>query len=111
MKHLFLILILSIFLHSLFAQTISFEYEKLPVNSGFKMDKYWVWGGSMIEVDSVYHLFASRWPKTGAFPEGYRQNSEIVRATSTSPLGPFTFQEVVVGERDPAPVRFHRVFL
>ena len=100
MKHLFFILFLSIFYHPSFAQTIAFEYQKLPINSGFKMDGYWVWGGSMIEVDSVYHLFASRWPKTGVFPEGYRQNSEIVRATSTSPLGPFTFQEVVIGERD-----------
>ena len=51
-------------------------------------------------MDSVYHLFASRWPKTGPFPEGYRQNSEIVRAISKSALGPFTFQEVVIGERD-----------
>lgn len=100
MKHLFLILIFSLVFQPSFAQPISFEYEKLPVNSGFKMDGYWVWGGSMIKVDSVYHLFASRWPKTGAFPEGYRQNSEIVRATSTSPLGPFIFQEVVIGERD-----------
>jgi hypothetical protein len=100
MKFFFIILILSLSLHPTFAQPISFEYEKLPVNSGFKMDGYWVWCGSMIQVDSVYHLFASHWPKTGTFPEGYRQNSEIVRATSTSPLGPFTFQEVVIGERD-----------
>ena len=100
MKHLFLILILSLFFQPSFAQPISFEYENLPVNSGFKMNGYWVWCGSMIKVDSVYHLFASRWPKNGDFPEGYRQNSEIVRATSTSPLGPFTFREVVIGERD-----------
>lgn len=100
MKHLYIILFLSLFFHPSFSQPISFEYEKLPVNNGFKMDGYWVWCGSMIQVDSVYHLFASRWPKTGAFPEGYRQNSEIVRATSTSPLGPFKFQEVVIGERD-----------
>lgn len=81
-------------------QTMTFEYEKLPVNSGFKMDGYWVWGGSMIKVDSIYHLFASRWPKTGPFPEGYRQGSEIVRASSQSALGPFEFQELVIGERD-----------
>jgi hypothetical protein len=42
MKHLFLILIFSLSLHPAFAQPISFEYEKLPVNSGFKMDGYWV---------------------------------------------------------------------
>ena len=54
----------------------------------------------MIRVGSTYHLFASRWPKKEAFPEGYRQNSEIVRATSDSPYGPFKFEEVVIGERD-----------
>ena len=35
-----------------------------------------------------------------AFPEGYQQNSEIVRASSKNPLGPFKFEEVVIGERD-----------
>jgi len=64
------------------------------------MDGYFVWGGSLIKVDSTFHLFASRWKKDGAFPEGYRQNSEIVRATSKSPLGPFKFEEIVIGERD-----------
>jgi hypothetical protein len=82
------------------SQTISFEFEKTPVASGFKMEGYWVWCGSMIKVGSVYHLFASRWPKSGPFPEGYKTNSEIVRATSKSPLGPFNFEEVVIGERD-----------
>lgn len=81
-------------------QDIGFDFEKVPVSSGFKMDGYWIWGGSMIKVDSAYHLFASRWIKNGAFPEGYRQNSEIVRASSKSPLGPFRFEEVVIGERD-----------
>jgi len=83
-----------------FGQNIVFDFDKVPKESGFKMDGYWVWGGSMIKVESTYHLFASRWKKTGPFPEGYRQNSEIVRATSKSPLGPFIFKEVVIGERD-----------
>jgi len=82
------------------SQTISFETDKTALESGFKMDGYWVWCGSMIKVGSVYHLFASRWPKSGPFPEGYKTNSEIVRATSKSPLGPFQFEEVVIGERD-----------
>ena len=82
------------------SQTISFELDKTPVESGFKMEGYWVWCGSMIKVGSVYHLFASRWPKSGPFPEGYKTNSEIVRATSKSPLGPFKFEEVLIGERD-----------
>ena len=77
-----------------------FDYEPVPLNSGFKMDGYWVWGGSIIKVDSTYHMFASRWPKKEAFPEGYTNNSEIVRATSKSAEGPYVFQEVVIGERD-----------
>lgn len=83
-----------------FSQEIKFDYDPVPRESGFKMDGYWIWCGSMIKVGSTYHLFASRWPKTGEFPEGYRQNSEIVRATSNNPLGPFKFEEVVIGERD-----------
>lgn len=83
-----------------FSQGIKFNFLKTPKESGFKMDGYWIWGGSIIKVGSTYHLFASRWKKDGPFPEGYRQNSEIVRATSLSPLGPFNFEEVVIGERD-----------
>lgn len=79
---------------------IKFEFEETPVQSGFKMEGFWIWGGSMIKEDSIYHLFASRWPKSGPFPEGYRTGSEIVRATSGSPFGPFKFEEVVIGERD-----------
>lgn len=74
--------------------------QPVPVESGFKMDDYFVWGGSMIKADGQYHLFAARWKKNNAFPADYRHDSEIVRASSDNPLGPFTFQEVVIGERD-----------
>lgn len=86
------------------AQDGAFDYEKIPKESGFRMDGYWVWGGSMIKAEGRYHLFAARWKKDTKFhfPEGYRQNSEIVRATSLSPLGPFKFEEIVIGERDSA---------
>ena len=36
------------------------------------------------------------------FPEDYRLHSEIVRAVSKNPLGPYEFKEVVVGKRDPS---------
>ena len=78
-------------------------YERLqpiPAESGFKMKGYWIWGGTMVKVDSVYHLFASRWPRKNRFPDDYSTESEIVWATSMSPLGPFEFKEVVIGERD-----------
>lgn len=78
----------------------NFTYQSVPENSGFKMEGYWVWGGSVIKVDSLYHMFASRWVKNSSFPENYRNSSEIVRATSSSPLGPYRFEEVIIGERD-----------
>jgi len=75
--------------------------QPVPKHSGFKMNGWFVWGGSAIKVDDVYHLFASRWPDSTGFPSGYMQHSEIVRATSTNPLGPYNFQEIVIGEREP----------
>lgn len=34
-----------------------------PVDSGFSMEGYWVWDGSVIKCeDGRYHMFASRWP-------------------------------------------------
>ncbi len=97
---LFLIVFIFSFINRVHAQRIAFEFEEAPLKSGFRMDGYWVWGGSVIQVDSVYHLFASRWPKKSEFPDGYRSHSEIVRATAATPMGPFTFEEIVIGERD-----------
>ena len=83
-------------------ENLSFQdrIQAVPKDSGFKMEDYWVWGGSMIKAKGEYHLFCSRWPKGEEFPKGYLTGSEIVRATAKTPLGPFTFQEVVIGERD-----------
>ena len=82
--------------------TFAARLQPAPVNGGFKMDGYFVWCGSAIKADGEYHLFAARWPKgkNSKFPEGYRDYSEIVRATSKQPLGPYMFQEVVIGRRD-----------
>ena len=64
------------------------------------MDDYWVWCGSPIKAeDGKYHLFASRWPKKYSFFNGYIFYSEIVRAVSGSPTGPFRFDEVVLPAR------------
>ena len=68
-------------------------------NSGFSMPGYFVWCGSVIKVGNEYDMFASRWPAATKFPEGYRNNSEIVRAVSSKPEGPYVFQEVVIGKR------------
>jgi len=83
-------------------QDQSFAERIGPVskNSGFRMDGYYVWGGSVIKVDGMYHMFASRWPSVSQFPADYFHSSEIVHAISKSPEGPYNFQKVVIGERD-----------
>lgn len=74
-----------------------------PHEGGFRMPDYWVWGGSAIRgQDGRYHLFAARWPKTLPFFDGYKTHSEVVRAVSDTPQGPYAFQEVVLGTRDAA---------
>ncbi|WP_240343777.1 glycoside hydrolase family protein [Paenibacillus sp. SYP-B3998] len=71
-----------------------------PVNGGFRMDDYWVWCGSAVKgEDGKFHLFASRWPKWLPMHPGWLVQSEIVRAVSESPEGPYVFQEVVLPAR------------
>lgn len=73
----------------------------VPRSGGFRMEGYWVWCGSVIKADDGrYHLFASRWPKDITFHPGWMTNSEIVRAVSDQPQGPYEFQEVVLPARD-----------
>ena len=102
MKSVKLLTILLILFTGISTQSQSLRERLQPISgqSGFRMEGYWVWCGSVIKVDSVYHLFASRWPKKNKFPDDYFCESEIVRATSRSPMGPYTFSEVVIGERD-----------
>jgi len=81
------------------ARPIIERLRPAPKDAGFRMEGYFVWGGSLIKADGEYHLFASRWPEKTRFPQGYRSHSEIVRATAQTPLGPYTFREVVVTGR------------
>ena len=74
--------------------------QPAPVSGGFRMADYWVWCGSVIQGDDGrYHMFAARWPKTYPFFDGYKVYSEVVRAVSDTPEGPYTFQEVVLPAR------------
>lgn len=71
-----------------------------PINGGFRMEGYWVWCGSVIKgEDNRYHMFASRWKKTQPMHPGWLFGSEIVRASSDTPEGPYTFEEVVLTSR------------
>lgn len=76
--------------------------EKSDIHAGFQMEDYWVWCGSVIKAeDGKYHMFASRWPKKLPFHPGWMVASEVVRAVSDTPGGPFIFQEVVLPARGP----------
>lgn len=73
-----------------------------PRAGGFRMEGYWVWCGSVIKgEDGRYHMFASRWPKTQPMHPGWLLQSEVVRAVSDTPEGPYAFQEVVLPARGP----------
>lgn len=81
-------------------QDLQRHFMPAPLGGGFAMDDYWVWCGSVIKgEDGQYHMFASRWKKTLPFHPGWGVASEIVRAVSQTPEGPYTFAEVVLPAR------------
>lgn len=74
--------------------------QEAPLDGGLRMENYWVWGGCPIKgEDGNYHLFVSRWKKDMPFFIGYIFQSEIVRAVSKTPEGPYKFEEVVLPVR------------
>lgn len=82
------------------SQSFIERLQPAPINGGFEMEDYWVWGMSVIKGDSLYHGYASRWPKSVPFAPNWMTHSEIVHATSRTPEGPYEFQEVVFARRD-----------
>jgi hypothetical protein len=79
-------------------------FERLlpaPKNGGFKMEDYYIWCGSAIMgEDGRFHMFASRWRKELGFGVHWVFNSEIVRAVSGEPEGPYIFEEVIFKRRE-----------
>ncbi|VGO14169.1 hypothetical protein PDESU_02728 [Pontiella desulfatans] len=64
------------------------------------MEGWWVWGSSVVKgEDGRYHMFASRVPKYQRFHPAWMIASEIVRASSDTPEGPYAFEEVVLPAR------------
>lgn len=75
-------------------------FRPAPMNGGFSMEGYWVWCGSVVKgEDGNYHMFASRWRKGYKFHPGWGVDSEVVRAVSEKPEGPYRFAEVVLPAR------------
>lgn len=74
--------------------------QEAPVDGGFVMEGYWIWGSSVVKGDDgLYHMFASRWPKELVFHPGWMLESEIVHATSETPEGPYKFSDVALPAR------------
>ena len=78
-----------------------FSSRLLPLRpgTGFRMDGYFIWCGSVIYAEGAYHIFASRWEEKLTFPSGYMVGSEIVHGVADGPEGPFTYAETVIGQR------------
>jgi len=71
-----------------------------PLKNGFRQKDYWVWGSSVVKAeDGRYHMFVSRWPQIWPMHPGWMMASEIVRASSETPMGPYKFEEIILGAR------------
>lgn len=67
--------------------------QPVPREAIFKMEGYYLWDPSVIKVGNTFHLFTSRWPEADGMI-GWKK-SHIIRATSRSLFGPYTFAEIV----------------
>jgi len=76
------------------------RFGKPRLEAGFRMPGYWIWCPSVIKGDDgLYHMFASRIPKTIPFHPGWMTDSEVVRAVSRNAEGPYEFVEAVLPSR------------
>ena len=67
--------------------------------SGFSMDGWFVWCGSVLHENGRFYLFASRWPEETGFPAGYMTHSEIVLAETDSLDKPFRYVKTILPGR------------
>jgi len=71
----------------------------VPVPSSFKTGyqehNTSSWGGSVVKIGDVYHMYVSRMSGFCGL-NCWEGNSEIAHAVSNTPLGPFTFSEIVL---------------
>jgi hypothetical protein len=80
--------------------TFASRLSNAPVNGGYREPDYWIWCGSVIRgEDGMFHMFASRWSKSVPFSPNWVTHSQVVRAVSPSPEGPYTYVEDVLPPR------------
>ena len=76
-----------------------FGYKVKNATKAFEMEGYYIWDCSVIKAKGKYHLFCSRWKEEYGFGVNWVFNSEIIRAVSDTPEGPYTFANVVLPRR------------
>lgn len=82
------------------ARTFISRLQPAVASGGFELPDHWVWCGAPIRgEDGRYHLFASRVPKEVVFHPHWLFRSEIVRAESDTPVGPYRLAEVALPPR------------
>ena len=59
---------------------------------------WYIWGGSVIEEDGKYHMFAERWPRKYGF-NCWLTHAEIAHYVADKPEGPFRFVKTVLPGR------------
>jgi len=80
------------------ADTFKLSLAPAAPSAKFMDDTWSIWGGSMVKgEDGRYHLYYSRWEK--ALGWAWVTDSEIAHAVSSSPFGPFRFQDVALPVR------------
>ena len=73
--------------------------QPVPTHAAFREKGFHVWGASMVrDQDGTCHLFYSRWPEERGH-HNWGSRSEIARATSKNPTGPYTPTGVVLPAR------------
>ncbi len=73
--------------------------QPVPATARFFDPEYEIWCGSAIKgEDGTYHMFYSRWLRSLKH-EAWVTHSEVARATSDSPFGPWKHQSVIMPPR------------
>ena len=83
------------------ADTLNLGARILPISEAniFKEEGYFTWCNNIIKGDDrQYHLFYVRWPRQYGF-YGWLTHSEIARAVSEHPAGPYTPVEKILPAR------------
>jgi hypothetical protein len=65
------------------------------IKTGYQEKDTSSWGGSVVKIGDVYHMYVARMSGNCGL-NCWQGNSEIAHAVSNTPLGPFTFSEIVL---------------